>query len=418
MTLDTPLRGWRRIPAQVAAFGALVSTTILWAPLGNVAAYFVLVLALISAVFGWNNDVARSLIKQRWLQMFAAGFVLMALALLFNTDPNDNIFIWDFLPVPLAFVFAMSFHTLRRKVNAEGFAWLCLIGAAAAAVVGSYEVFLLGETRATGLTNSPIHFADYAVIFGFMALGATFLEGVRFKWIFFAGPVLGLYAATMGETRWAFFVAIALAGLFGLFLFRSWRARTSTKVAVIAALIILPLIAVMAGNFAGFTRPYQTILVIRDIVSGHQIADMSAAYRVEMYSAGIRAFLNAPIFGHSWDEQIAAAMPYLSDLGKKGYAAEAWAYLHNDLLGFAVAGGVIGIAAYVLWLTAPLVGARQSFPGPTRQVQVYFAATFALGLFLSGSTDVLFMSELSKTLLASLTAAIVMLCAPLEAADA
>lgn len=417
MTADSSLHGWRRIPAQVAAFGALFSATVLWAPLGNVAAYFVLVLAGVGALLGWNNDVARSLIKQRWLQMFIAGFALMALALLLNTDPNDNIFIWDFLPVPLAFIFAMAFHTLRGKVDTLGLAWLFLIGAAAAAIVGSYEVFVLGENRATGLTNSPIHFADYAVIFGFMALGATFLSGVRSKWIFYLGPVLALYAATMAESRWAFFVAVALAGLFGLFLFRNWRARASTKVGTVAAIVILPLVAVVVGNFAGFTRPYQTILVIRDIVSGNQIADTSSAYRVEMYSAGVRAFLNAPIFGHSWDGQIAAAMPYLSDLGKRGYAAEEWAYLHNDLLGFAVAGGIIGIAAYVLWLAAPLVGARQSVPGPARQVHIYFATTFALGLFLSGSTDVLFMSELSKTLLASLTAAIVLLCTPRGSAD-
>lgn len=409
---ETPVHGWRRIPAQIAALGALLSATVLWAPLGNVAAYFVIVLALLGALFGWSNAVARSLIKQRWLQMFVAGFALLTIAFLFNADPNDNVFIWDFLPVPLAFFFAMSFHSLRGKIGSVGFAWLCLIGAFAAALVGSYEVFLLGETRATGLSNSPIHFADYAVIFGFMALGGTFLDGVRHKWVFYAGPVLGLYASTMAASRWAFFVAVALAALFGLFLFRNWRARTSTKIALIAALIILPIVAVVIGNYAGFTRPYNTLLVMRDILSGQPIADTSSAYRVEMYSAGIRAFLNAPLFGHSWNGQVAAAMPYLSELGKQGYAAEGWAYLHNDLLGFAVAGGVIAIATYLLWLAAPIVGAWSSPAGSERQVQIYLTATFVFGLFLSGCTDVLFMSELSKTLLASLTAAIVMLCGP------
>ena len=401
---------WRRVPAQIAAFGMVASLTVLWAPLGNSAAYLALICAGIGAALGWRNPVAHALIQQRWMQLFFVGFALLALAFLFNRDPGDAIYIFDFLLVPLGFVFAMALATLRGRLGTIGLSWWCWFGALAAAATGCLQVFALNSGRAAGWGNSPIHFADFAVIFGFMALGATFLVEGRWKWLLLTGPVLGLLAAAMADSRGAFLVAVGLAAIYALMQIRFSRGHVLLKLAVATGPVVVPLVAVWLANLAGFTRPFQTTMVFADMVSGNRVADSSSAYRLEMYRGGLRAFLDAPIFGYGWHSQIAAAFPYMNDFARIGSEAEKWGYLHNDALGFAVSGGLFALIGYLLWIIAPVVGLGSVQRDAHGLARSYLAIVLAAGLFMSGVTDVLFMSELAKVLLVGLTSAILILC--------
>jgi O-antigen ligase len=350
------------------------------------------------------------LLRQSWMQMFLVGFALLAIAFLRNKDLDDTIYIVDFLFLPFGFLFAMGFTTLQGRVGAQGFAWLCILGALAAAIVGCVQVFALGVDRASGWSNSPIHFSNFAVMFGFMALGGTFLAEGRWKWVLLSGPVLGLLAATMADSRGAFVVAIGLALVFAVMQVALRPGRPLVKASIAIALVAVPLLAVILANFFGFTRPYETLLVFRDLLSGRVVADSSSAYRLEMYSGGLKAFLDAPLFGYGWHSQMAAALPYMSDFARAGYASEGWGYLHNDALSFAVSGGLIALLAYGLWILAPIVGLTSVPKDSWAVARSYFAIVLAAGLSMGGATDVLFMSELAKVLLVGLTAAILILC--------
>lgn len=382
----------------------------LWAPLGNTAAYVAIPFALLGTILNWNQSTAHALLKQTWLRMFALGFVLLAIAFASIGDRQNLASIGDFLYFPLAFLFAVALTSLRGRIGTMGFCWLLLAGVAAAAIVGICDVYLLGKGRANGLSNSPIHFADFSVILGFMAMGGTLIPKARRTWPLLAGPILGLVAATLAGTRAAFVVALVLAVVFALFVFlrrpEALRLKTGAVITVASGLV---LIAVL-GHLAGYTRPYETLVVLRELVSGEAVGDASSAYRLEMYRAGLMAFWHAPIFGYGWHNQIAAALPYMSEFGREGYATEQWSYLHNDLLGFAVSAGVFGIAAYLLWLFAPFVALKQVPDDNHSTVRLYLVTTLVFGLVASGTTDVLFMTELSKMFLVAMPVAIVMLC--------
>lgn len=410
-----PLPLWRDRAALVVGCGTLLSITVLWAPIGNSAAYLAILCAASGTLLSWNGATAQYLVKQAWLWMFVLGFVLLALAFAGNQNFDS---IGDFALFPLAFLFVVSMGALRGRISAVGLCWLFLAGAAAAAMVGGYDIYVLEKNRASGLNNSPIHLADFAVVFGFMAMGGTLTHGPRHRWILLAGPVLGLVAATLAGTRGAFMVAAVLAVVFALFVFIQRPELRWFKIGVVLALGAgLTLIAVL-GHLAGYTRPYEALIVLQELFSGEAVGDASSAYRIEMYRAGLIAFSKAPIFGHGWHNQITAALPYMSEFGREGYASQQWAYLHNDLLGFAVSAGVFGIAAYILWLFAPFV-ALKKVPGDGQGVvRLYLVTTLVFGLVASGTTDVLFMTELSKLFLIAIPGVVVTLCRDPDTAGA
>ena len=405
-----PLMLWRDRAALVAGCGTLLSVTILWAPIGNTAAYLAILCALFGTFLSWNQATVWVLLRQSWLWMLALGFVLLAIAFVSNDAHQNFSSVGDFVLFPFAFIFVVSIGALRGRISVIRLCWLFLVGAAAAALVGGFDIYVLGKDRANGLNNSPIHLADFAVLFGFMAMGGTLIRGPHHRWLLLTGPVLGLIAATLAGTRAAFMVAAVLAVVFALFVFiqrpESRWLKTGMVLAVGGG---LGLIAVF-GHLAGYTRPYETLVVLRELISGEAVGDASSAYRIEMYRAGLAAFWKAPIFGHGWHNQITAALPYMSEFGREGYASQHWAYLHNDLLGFAVSAGIFGIAAYILWLFAPFVALKNVPADGQSVVRLYLVTTLVFGLVASGTTDVLFMTELSKLLLIAIPAAVVVLC--------
>lgn len=396
--------------SRLVAIAAVVTITVLWAPLGNTGAYIAIILAGIAAVLGWRNDVLALVLRQQWVWLFLLAFVSMAAATLLNGDPNDTIYIGDFLFMPFGIVFAVAFFSLRGRIGDQGLSWLYLLGAAAAVAVGVSDVYVQGQARAHGMSNSPIHFANMAVIVGFMALAGTFGASRRAVWLLYAAPVLGLLAATLAGTRGAYVVAAALAILFAIFVVVRRPERVALKLAGIAALIVLLGLAAAVGHALGFSRPFETFQVLQELFAGKQLEDTSSAYRLAMYQSGIRAFFDAPFFGHGWHNQVTAALPYMDDFARQGYAVEQWSYIHNEPLGFALAGGVLGIVAYCALMCAPLFALRQIGPDSQSVPRAYLACTLIVGLFVGGMTDVLFMTELSKTFYVAMTAAIMLLC--------
>lgn len=388
----------------------LLSVTVLWAPIGNAAAYLAAILALLGTALSWDGIRARGLLNQSWLWLFAIGFMLVSIAFVSNGQSGGFTSIGDFLFFPLAPIFLISLGSLQGRINATGLCWLFLAGTIVAVVVGGYDIYVLGMDRASGMNNSPIHFADYAVLLGFMALGGTLVSGAWHRWLLLGGPILGLIAATLAGTRGSFMVAAVLIAVFALFVFVQRPEPLRFKAGMVVAMGAgLTLIAVL-GHLAGYTRPYETLIVFKELLSGETVGDASSAYRLEMYRAGLIAFWKAPIFGYGWRNQIAAALPYMSEFGREGYAAQHWAYLHNDLLGFAVSAGIFGIAAYVLWLFAPFVALKRMANDSQNVVRLYLVTTLVFGLVASGTTDVLFMTELCRLFLVALPAAIVALC--------
>lgn len=387
---------------RIAAFmsgGALLAGLWLWPFIGNVAAYAALALALPAAIIGWRNRDLMRVLSARWSWALLLGFALMAAAFILQPGQASLPSIGDFLIFGLAPLIVLGLAPLGRAgFSLTHLVVACLITAVLAACVGLYGM-ANGIGRVTAPSLSPIHFADLAIMFGFMGLGITLVRGSPWRWLAIAGPLLGLVAAIAAGTRAALIIGCALAALYSLFWLRKRRIPLWLKLLAPLAMGGAVVLALYLAHLAGQSRPFAALQAIWGTLSGDLGGDRSTGYRLEMYRAGWLAFLDSPLVGHGWHEQLAAAMPYLSEFGRAGYQAQAWSYIHSDPLSLAVAAGIPGLIAYWLFIAAPILAAVENHGRGDQVLRLYLALTFCVGLVVSGATDVLFMVEMPKVLL-------------------
>jgi O-antigen ligase len=384
--------------ARLVAGLVLISGFALWPLLGHAAAYLALVFSLPAIVLGWNGEALHRLVRAPFVRALVGAFALIALAFLLQPGQPSLANIADFLPLALTPLLALALTPLAGRLTAEKFAQLCLMATVLCGLVGLWGLSQ-GISRTSAPGFSPIHFADLAVVLGFLSLGGTLVAGAARKWIYFTGPILGIIATTAAETRAALIVALALALLYGAVAMRGSALPRFVKVTLPILLCGFVMMGFAIAYWFGFTRPLEAFQPVFALLRGEMPTDTSALYRVEMYRAGLMAVLDAPLFGHGWHNQIAASMPYLTEIGQEGYALEGWGYIHNDALSLTVACGFLGLVAYVLMLAAPLLAHFGAEQDKDSKARLYVALCFTAGLFVSGATDVLLMVEVPKLLL-------------------
>ena len=397
---------WRDRIAICLGGAAVLSLFSLWPLLGNAAAYATLFLALSSTLIGWRASDWSPIPTSHWQWALGVGFAFLAAAFLLQPGRPSIPAIGDFAVFALAPLITRPLVRLAR--TRMTLAWLvafCLLGAAIAAYVGLYGVSQ-GRQRASAPDLSPIHFADIAMIMGFMSLALTLQGRSSWRWLALAGPIFGLVASVAAGTRAAVLVGCALALVYGIFWMRSSPMRVGFKILIPFIMAGIVILAFYLASLAGYNRAFDALRAMWGTLSGDLSGDSSTAYRIEMFRAGWLAFLDSPVVGHGWHNQLSAAMPYLSEMAQRGYERQAWGYIHNDALSLAVAAGIPGLLAYCLFLLAPILAVMRRSSDEGRVTRIYLALTFSLGLFISGLTDVLFMVELPKFLLIFVSAAL------------
>jgi O-antigen ligase len=400
------MRAFSRTVLRLVVFAALL---LLPCAYGNIAAYIAMLAVLLSVAVAFDADGFAYAWSQAGIRMLMAAFALISIA--FIAGPADYASIVDFTPLLLAVPAAALFYRSGRANGALIFSSFCLAGSAVAAVVGAHDVLVRGAARASGLENSPIHYADEAIVLGFMALAGLLAPG-RNKWrlLYLLGPPLGTVAMIFAGTRGAMLVAVALLALAGSFLFLSTRMTTRTKIVVALGAPALIGVSLWIGQLFGFTRSLDVLPPILDTLAGRTPEDTSSSYRLEFYQAGIRAWGDAPIFGHGWHNQITSSLPYMNEAAQQGFLVEKWGYLHNEPLGFLVSGGVFGLAAYLLVMLSPFALLRTSPRDDQWTARLYLVLAIVIGMFVSGMTDVLFMAELPKTFFCIVPVCLVLFC--------
>jgi O-antigen ligase len=96
----------------------------------------------------------------------------------------------------------------------------------------------------------------------------------------------------------------------------------------------------------------------------------------------------------------------MGELGVEVHARDNHAHLHNDILNFGSAGGVIAILGYLILMASPIVGAWTS--PRTANWRIRVTAAFGLvGAYLAmGAVDVMFVFEIPKSMFVLCTAVI------------
>jgi len=154
-------------------------------------------------------------------------------------------------------------------------------------------------------------------------------------------------------------------------------------------------------------RAATMLTIFQQLASGSAVVDETTRIRLEFYEAGWQAFLQSPWIGHGWANLMEAATPHLRP---EYLEFTRYRQLHNDVLNFAVAGGVVGIICYLLILATPLLGALASPRDALRGFRLYGASVLVVTYFFAGLTDLMFGFEFHTMLFVMLTAILLGYC--------
>jgi O-antigen ligase len=144
------------------------------------------------------------------------------------------------------------------------------------------------------------------------------------------------------------------------------------------------------------------------------VQDTNTSLRLALYEAGVRAFLEAPVFGHGWARLTTSVAPYLNANASLTPELREFALnlpqLHNDVINMAVAAGLVGIAVYALLIATPLVAAWRSSRDELYAFRLFGAAILCIAYVFDGLTDLMFGFEFHTMLYVALTAILLGYC--------
>jgi len=365
---------------------------------GPLGVYLALVAALASLVFTFDGPSLRRAMNDWGVRGFALAFFVIWASFLPSAKTSDDVMAFvDFLalPVVLPAVALMSRYGAGRGITIV--AALATLGALAAAAIGLYEVRVLGMTRAQGNgESSSIFFSGMAALLAFFSLLGLQSSASRWRWLFLIGNAAGVGAVLLGGTRGAM---LAYGVLFVVFVAYTLTAKTSSvRTRLITVLLVLITTVVFVGTLFDLTRLETIAVTASEAATQGTVSDQATNERLVIYSAAIQSFLQSPLYGHGWWNRFAAAVPFMGQLGVDVHARDNHAHLHNDILNFGSAGGIIAIFGYLVLMASPIVGAFRS-PRTQNWGLRMTAAVGLVGAYLvMGAVDTMFVFEIPKSM--------------------
>lgn len=267
----------------------------------------------------------------------------------------------------------------------------CIVSFAYAAI----EVFVLGHPRATAGMANAIPYGDTAVLSAGLAMVGFSRLGTRMRWIAVAAFLCGIGGAFLSQTRGAL-LALPLVGivlilhLWPLIRARLWQAG----LAAIAAVGTLGVLAVVM-------HLPQRVDEVRQALHSETLGqdrDVSTAHRVYLWTYGVAAFREAPVLGYGSQNAVTEVR---ARAARDGIVLPPYRHLHNEFLSIGVGRGLLGLAAMLLLLAAPIIIAFRSARDERFRDRRAFAVLLSGCYALFGLTNLLFSHDQTNTVFAS-----------------
>lgn len=372
----------------------LVAVFLISAVTGFVAPYIAILAGLLALPLVWRPGVIGPALTDTGMRLFLLAFVLLVLAFALSArEIGDIAAAGDFAILLLG---VAVYALFRRTANTNGALIIAVVawaGAFVTAAGGSYEVYVLGVERASGGSNA-MYYSEIGAMLGMLALLGVFAPGPRWRWALVSGPALSLGCVQLGGTRGALLgVAVLLCVFVTAALLRWPRYWRHIVLGTGALLGVIALIAAVVFDLSRLTAVPG--LLWQALESG-STADGSVNIRLQFYSAGLQAFAESPIHGYGWWQRFIAIEPYLATDAARAFSGPL-GHLHNDVLNFATAAGVLGLLAYVLMLVAPAISAWRSPRDSQWWFRIVASISLAAGFFAFGLSDALFVVEVTRT---------------------
>jgi O-antigen ligase len=325
--------------------------------------------------------------------LFALAFALILIAALgAMRQPSDLLALVPYL-APLCF---LPFASVIGD-RAPNLARLALIGSGVGLVFALALRYGIGNPRAGegSFITDPYRLAVTTLLCATLALGALFTHE-RWRWL----SLLGLVAAA--GVIWLTGSRTALLGVPAVLLITALC--FVRKPIAIAGLLLGTAALAAAALFVELPGKSRMRLwdVLGGIARGDVVADESIWVRMRLWDLGLGDFGNTPVFGHGWGDRLMA--PLRDRFPQDLESLHTIQHMHNDALHFAMAGGILGLAAWLLLLSAPLAG-YFALPREARSRQRLHATLVLVGGYLVlGLPDIMLASPAQLTLYVALTA--------------
>jgi len=356
------------------------------AGVGELAPYLFFAIAIPLIIYqlisSKNYSLRPDFIGKILLVVFAIQMILAAIS---ARTPGDILFGLNFLPILLYIPILAILSVTNFKNPVLLFAKLALASSFIALVAALIYFYGFGLSRAGALRVNPLGLAGVAINSGFFALlGFKETTGTK-KYLFLLGPLAALVVISITETRGLFLAFLPMTALaFMLLLQGKWR----IWIGVGGALAVV-IAALVGASIFGLGR-WQFLTSIPSMLSGGELElDSSLSVRFLLLSSGWQAFLDAPWFGNGWANIINAILIYIPD-GSQRDAILLLAHLHNDLLDFAVTGGVVGIATYLGLIIAPLVAVFRMPKDSLHFARLFSVSILTTSYAFRGLSDLMF----------------------------
>lgn len=316
-----------------------------------------------------------------WMPLLA--LLLIAVAYVIGSGSVDGLIgLAYFAPV-------LAIYPLVAAGDEPGFEAVDLVGVlglasvAGATVMVSIEVAETGTSRAGEIIANPIHFADVALLIGFIACAGMPRPGGKWRFIYALAPIFASVAVVLSGSRGPMVAVAVMVGVAGLVALFTRLVSLKWAVGAVVAVIVLGIVGAFAGvqQLSGVQR---VLADISDVLRVGVPTDASTGIRLQMLMGGWKAFLEAPVFGHGPLDFVSVA---------NGLAAVPFGeapHLHSDPADFAASGGLIGLLAYLLLLAAPVVEVLRLPRGMARAQLMVLVSALVAGYFVMGLTNAMF----------------------------
>ena len=390
---------------SVVAYSLIVLTLVLSPLVGLVTPYLIgligLLLLACYLVTGQALRVYGGLLERVYLGallVITVDFMLSARA------PADVVFAANFSMLLLLGPMLHLFNGRRRPDGDRILSWMALAGLGLALGMIVMRALIEGWARPRGFNIGPIVLSNAAIALSVIAM-LPLIRGRRWhSLLLLAAPLVGLAIILITASRGPLLTFPPLALVTSWFV---WRTRFSS-LRWFPLLALAVLLAAAAAALPFLPRDGRSIWdFITQFASGSEVTNSAARARLVFHEAGWKAFLDSPWIGHGWARLMDAVVPYLrpEDLRYANLSQ-----LHNDVLNFAVSGGVVGIACYFVILTAPTIAAWRSVRDSYYATRLYGTAAL-MGVYAgAGLTDLMFGHEFHTAFYITLNAIILGMC--------
>lgn len=276
-------------------------------------------------------------------------FLVMAFSVLISTEPTNS---WTHLGRVVHFLYApyVALAVIKVDISLSSLAKSFKIGTVIAAIISTIGFILAdGIGRFSGMYN-PNTFGDLAVMMLFFSLTDIENESKKEYYLTLLVVFLGVTAISMSGSRGSI-----LSSLFLLIVYISLMYKAMPDRHKRIWIVVLVFILSMAINLSA--NPSTRLFSIKSEVhkwEADKDTSSSSGARLQMYVAGLKAFVDSPIVGYGYHNCGSVAARYTSqDRVTQNNFKDRW-HLHDQFLTTAVNSGMLGLISLVLLYFIPL----------------------------------------------------------------